>query len=228
LALFKAIDLDLYLQKGDSQMARYLQQGIALLLCLFLIAGGTLGCVAIEEQIKAHPQTAIGAGAGAAVGLLTGGLIFGNATGTLLGGLVGALAGGVIGNVVEARSRDQTSTAQQHGYSSAQGTMVRIEAVEAHPAQVRAGETVNLNLRYAVLTPNPQQTILVSERRQVFVNGSVVGDTTLQAQRPGGTWTSSQPLTLPGNAASGGYRVVMSVKAEGTEASQQTAFTVSR
>jgi hypothetical protein len=209
-------------------MARYLRQRVALLLCLFMIAGWTLGCVAIEEQIKAHPQTAIGAGAGVAVGLLTGGLIFGNATGTLLGGLVGALAGGVIGNVVEARSGDHASTAQQHGYSSAQGTMVRIEAVEAHPAQVRAGEAVNLNLRYAVLTPNPQQTILVSERRQVFVNGSVVGDSTLEAQRQGGAWTSSQPLTLPGNAASGGYRVVMSVKAEGTEASQQTAFTVSR
>lgn len=209
-------------------MTLHLRQGIALLLCLLLLAGGTLGCATIEEQVKAHPQTAIGVGVGAAVGLLTGGLIFHSATGTLLGGLVGALAGGVIGNVIEARSRDRSATAQQYHYSAAQGTMVKIEAVEVHPVQIRPGETVNLNMRFAVLTPNPQQTILVSERRQIFFNGSVVGDSTLQAQRQGGTWTSSQPVTLAGNAQSGSYRVVMNVKAEGTEASQQTSFTVSR
>ncbi len=209
-------------------MTGHLQRGIALLLCVLFIVGSTLGCVAIEEQIKAHPQTAIGAGIGAAAGLLTGGLIFGNATGTLLGGLVGALAGGVVGNVLESRSRDHAATAQQYGHTAAQGSMVKLEAIEVHPAQIRAGQTVNLNMRFAVLTQNPQQTILVSEQRQVFLNGSAVGDTTLQAQRQGGTWTSSQPVTLPGNAASGSYRVVMTVKAEGSEASQQTSFTVAR
>ncbi|MGH7411389.1 MAG: glycine zipper domain-containing protein [Candidatus Methylomirabilis sp.] len=209
-------------------MTHHLRQGIALPLCLILIVGGTAGCVAIEEQAKAHPQTAIGAGVGAAVGLLTGGLIFRSATGTLLGGLVGALAGGVIGNVLEARSQDRAATAQQYGYTSAQGTIVRIDGAEVHPVQIRAGETVNLNMRFAVLTPNPQDTILISERRQVFLENAVVGDSTLQAQRQGGTWTSSQPIALPANAKSGSYRVVMSVKAQGTEASQQTSFTVVR
>lgn len=205
-----------------------LRQGIALLLCMLLVVGGTLGCAAIEEQVKAHPQTAIGVGAGAAVGLLTGGLIFHSATGTLLGGLVGALAGGVIGNALESRSADRTATSQRHGYAPTQGTVVKIEGIEAHPGQIRVGETVNLNMRFAVLAPNPQQTILVSERRQIFLNNTVVGDTTLQAQRQAGTWTSSQPVTLPANAQSGNYRVVMTVKAEGTEASQQTSFTITR
>jgi len=209
-------------------MTDHLRQGIALLLCMLLVVGGTLGCAAIEEQVKAHPHTAIGVGAGAAVGLLTGGLIFHSATGTLLGGLVGALAGGVVGNVLESRSADRAATAQRHEYVPAQGTVVKIEGIEAHPGQVRVGETVNLNMRFAVLTPNPQQTVLVSERRQIFLDNTVVGDTTLQAQRQAGTWTSSQPLTLPANAHSGSYRVVMSVKAEGTEASQQTGFTLTR
>ncbi len=209
-------------------MTLHLRQGIALLLCLVLIAGGTLGCVAIEEQVKAHPQTAIGIGVGAAVGLLTGGLIFHSATGTLLGGLVGGLAGGIIGNVMEARSQDRSTTAQRYDYSSSQGTLVRMEAVEAHPGQIRAGETVNLNVRFALLNPNPQQTIVVSERRQIFFNGSVVGDSTLQAKRQAGTWTSSQRVTLPANAQSGSYRVVLSVKAEGTEATQQTGFTITQ
>ena len=204
------------------------RQGVALLLCVLLIVGGTLGCATIEEQVKAHPQTAIGAGVGTAVGLLTGGLIFHNATGTLLGGLIGGLAGGVIGNVMEARSQDRASTAQQYNYSPAQGTMVRIEGVEAQPGQIRAGETINLNMRFAVLTPNPQQMVLVSERRQILFNSSVVGDSTLQAQRQSGTWTSSQPVTLPANAQSGSYRVAMTVKAEGTEATQQTNFTITR
>ncbi|MDE2179287.1 MAG: hypothetical protein KGJ40_00345 [candidate division NC10 bacterium] len=210
------------------QMTLSLKQGVALLLCLFLVAGGTLGCTAIEEQVKAHPETALGAGIGTAAGLLTGGLIFGNAAGTLLGGLVGGLTGGVIGNVIEARSQDRVATSQRYNYSPAQGTMLRIEAVEAHPAQVRPGATINLNMRFALLAQNPQQTVQVSERRQIFLNSSVVGDSTLQAQRMGGTWTSSQPLTLPANAASGSYRAVMSVKADGMEATKQTTFTVIR
>ena len=210
------------------QTARSLKRGVALPLCLLLVAGGTFGCAAIEEQVKAHPETAIGAGIGTAAGMLTGGLIFGNAAGTLLGGLVGGLTGGVIGNVVEARSSDRSATSQRYHYSPAQGTMLKIEAVEAHPTQVRAGETINLNMRFAVLAQNAQQTVQVSERRQIFLNSSVVGDSTLQVQRMGGTWTSSQPLTLPTNAASGSYRVVMSVKADGVEAIQQTTFTVVR
>ncbi|GEM_PF-483459 len=210
------------------QITLSLKQGVALLLCLFLVAAGTLGCAAIEEQVKAHPETAIGTGIGTAAGMLTGGLIFGSAAGTLLGGLVGGLTGGVIGNVIEARTQDRAATSQQYNYSPAQGTMVRIEAVEVHPTQIRPGDTINLNMRFAVLARNAQQTIQVSERRQVFLNSSVVGDSTLQAQRMGGTWTSSQPLTLPANAASGSYRVVMSVTADGTESTQQTTFTVVR
>ena len=210
------------------QMIFSLRQGVAVLLCLFLVAGGTLGCVAIEEQVKAHPETALGAGIGTAAGMLTGGLIFGSAAGTLLGGLVGGLTGGVIGNVIEARTQDRAATSQQYHYSPAQGTMVKIEAVEVHPTQIRPGDTINLNMRFAVLVRNAQQAIQVSERRQVFFNSSVVGDSTLQAQRMGGTWTSSQPLTLPANTASGSYRVVMSVTADGTESIQQTTFTVIR
>jgi hypothetical protein len=209
-------------------MTRHCRQGIALVLCLILIAAGPLGCVAIEEQIKAHPQTAIGVGVGAAVGLLTGGLIFRSAAGTLLGGLVGALAGGAIGHVLEARSHDRDATVQRYGYSSSQGTLVRIEGVEVHPTRFRGGETAHLNLRFAVLTPNPQQLVLVSERRQIFFNDQPVGDWTMQVQREAGTWTSSQPVTLPATAQSGSYRVVMSVEAEGTEASQQTGFTIVR
>jgi uncharacterized protein YcfJ len=210
------------------QRAFSLRQGVGLLLCLSLVTGGTFGCVALEEQVKAHPETALGAGIGTAAGMLTGGLIFGNAAGTLVGGLLGGLTGGVIGNVIEARTLDRTATAQQYHYTSTQGTMLRIENVEAYPAQIRAGDTVNLNVRFAVLTANAQQTIQVSERRQILLNGSVVGDSTLQVQRMGGSWTSSQPLTLPKNAATGNYQVVMSVKSDNAEATQQTTFTVTR
>lgn len=209
-------------------MTPSLRQVVAVLLCLFLVAGGTLGCAAIEEQAKAHPQTAIGAGVGTAVGLLTGGLIFRNAAGTLLGGLVGGLAGGVIGNVIEARVQERAATETRYRYTSAQGTMIRIEAVEAHPTQIRPGETVNLNMRFAVLAKDPKQAIQVSERRQIFINGAVVGDSTLQVRRTGGTWTSSQPLTLPANAATSSYRVVMSVQGDGAAATEQTTFAVVR
>lgn len=210
------------------QRALSLRQGVALLLCLSLIAGGTFGCAAIEEQVKAHPETAIGAGIGTAAGMLTGGLIFGNAAGTLVGGLLGGLTGGVIGNVIEARSQDRATTSQRYHYTPGQGTMLRIEAIEVHPTQIRPGDTINLNMRFAVLAPAAHRAVQVSERRQIFFNAAPVTDSTLNAQRMGGTWTSSQSLTLPVNAASGSYRVVMSVSADGTEATQQTTFTVIR
>lgn len=210
------------------QMVLSFKQGVTLLLCLVLVTGATSGCATIEEQVKAHPETAIGTGVGTAVGLLTGGLIFKNAAGTLLGGLVGGLTGGVIGNVMEARNMDRSVTAERYHYSSSQGTILRIEAVEAHPAQIRPGESTNLNMRFVVLTATAQQAVPVSEHRQIFFNGSVVGDSTLQAQRTSGTWTSSQPLTLPANTASGSYQVVMTVTAENTKATQETTFTVTR
>src|SRR5574337_72232 len=144
------------------------RKGIALLLCVFLVAGGTVGCATIEEQVKAHPETALGAGIGTAAGMLTGGLIFGNAAGTLVGGLLGGLTGGVIGNVVEARAQDRAATSQQYRYNPTQGTVLRIEAVEVHPTQIHPGDTINLNMRFALLIPNAQQTVLVSERRQIF------------------------------------------------------------
>jgi hypothetical protein len=37
------------------QMLLSLRQDVALLLCLFLVAGGTLGCTAIEEQVGPGP-----------------------------------------------------------------------------------------------------------------------------------------------------------------------------
>lgn len=207
-------------------MTRILRQALALGLCVMLITVSTLGCAELEQKVREHPEAAIGAAAGTAGGILLGGLIFRNTTGALLGGLLGGLAGGVIGEAMDARKREHASTAKAYNYAAAQGMVVRIEKVEALPSTVRPGDTVQLVTHYALLTPDPTQTVSVAERREITKAGQLVGNPVLTVDRTGGTWASTIPLTLPDNAAEGIYRVNMSVRANGSLASQATTFTV--
>jgi hypothetical protein len=86
---------------------------------------------------------------------------------------------------------------------------------------------VNINLTYAVLTPTADTQILVRETREIFLNGSSVGKTSIEVSREGGTWKSTVPITLSANAAPGDYRVLASVESQGAAtARQETSFKV--
>jgi outer membrane lipoprotein SlyB len=112
------------------------------------------GCQTISE----HQKTAIGAGAGAGGGALAGGLIGRDATGVVVGGLIGALAGGGVGYYLDRQDRTRTQAVAETGYTPTQGNLVRVDGVQASPAQVRPGDTVNLTTTYTVLTPQATQS----------------------------------------------------------------------
>jgi outer membrane lipoprotein SlyB len=169
------------------------------------------GCAGVEQTARDRPNTTIGAGAGVLGGAVVGGLI-GGKKGALIGGLLGGLAGGAIGHYIDEQEKDRARTSREYSYSPAQGTRLKMETVRANPANLSPGETVNINMTYAVLTPSENQQVLVKETREILFNDKSMGKTSIEISREGGTWKSTVPITLPATATPGQYRVIGSIE----------------
>jgi len=173
------------------------------------------GCAAQNGGMREHQGAAIGAGTGAVGGAVVGGLL-GGRRGAVAGGLLGALAGGLVGNYHDQREKDLAETRRDYTeYDAAKGTRLKIERVRTNPAAAVPGDTVEIQLTYAVLTPREDVMVPVRERREILFNGIKVGEASVDIEREGGTWRSVVPITLPGNARPGNYRVVASVESRG-------------
>ncbi|MGE5247919.1 MAG: glycine zipper domain-containing protein [Verrucomicrobiota bacterium] len=191
-----------------------MRKPIALVLIAALLSAVAPGC-ATNEGLREHQGAAVGAGAGAVGGAVIGGLV-GGRRGAVVGGLLGALTGGVVGNYYDEKEKSLAETRRAHAdYSAAKGTRLRIERLRASPATAAPGETVDIQMTYAVLTPREDVMVPVKETREILFNGSRVGETTVDIEREGGTWRSIVPITLPRNARPGSYRVVASVASHG-------------
>jgi len=186
------------------------------------------GCASVDQTTRDNPNTTIGAGAGVLGGAVVGGLI-GGKRGALIGGLLGGLAGGAVGHYLDQQEKDRLQTSRDYRYSPAQGAQIKIETVRVNPAALSPGETVNINLTYAVLTPTADTQVLVRETREILLNGNSVGKTSIEISREGGTWKSTVPITLPANAAPGKYLVIASIdsRTAGTDR-RETSFQVRR
>ena len=172
------------------------------------------GCAQTGQTVRDNPKTTIGAGAGVVGGAVVGGLL-GGKRGAVVGGLLGGLAGGAIGHHLDQQEKTLAQTSKEYAYSPAQGIRLKIETVRSNPAVLAPGETVNINLTYAVLAPSSDTQVLVRETREILVNGSSVGKTSIDIAREGGTWKSIVPITLPVDAPAGKYRVVASIETTG-------------
>lgn len=187
---------------------------VCLGVALSFLAAVLSGCAETGQTVRDNRRTTIGAGAGAVGGVIVGGLV-GGKRGAVVGGLLGALAGGVVGHYYDEQEKTLAQTSKEYGYTARQGTRLKIEAVRANPAALSPGETININMTYAVLVPAADQQVLVKETREILVDGASVGKTSIDVSREGGTWKSTVPITLPANAALGNYRVVASVESKG-------------
>lgn len=205
-----------------------MRKTLCLALAAAFLAALLSGCAQTGETVRRNPNTAIGAGAGVVGGAVIGGLI-GGKRGAVIGGLLGGLTGGAIGHYLDEQAKDRAQTNREYGYSPRQGTRLKIEALGTNPAALDPGETVNINLTYAVLTPTADAQVLVRETREILVNGAVVGKTSVDVTREGGTWRSTVPVTLPANAAAGTYRVIATIEAQGAAKDlEETNFRVRR
>jgi hypothetical protein len=192
---------------------------LLLVLAVSLVASGC-------ETVSEHRTTAIGAGAGAAGGAILGGLISRNTTGIVLGGLLGGLVGGGIGYYLERQDKSRAQAARETGYTPDQGTVIRVDRVQAEPAAVEPGGTVNLAATYTLLTPDATKSQQVRETREVRHNGALVANPTTEFSRLNGTFTSALPITLPGTAAKGAYEVTTTVGVGDRVSRGTTVFTV--
>lgn len=173
------------------------------------------GCAAQNGGVREHQGAAVGAGAGAVGGAVVGGLL-GGKRGAVAGGLLGALAGGLLGNYHDEQEKNLSETRRAHTeYDAARGTRLKIERVRTNPPSAAPGDTVEIQLTYAVLTPREDVMVPVRESREILFDGIKVGEVSVDIEREGGTWRSVVPITLPGNARPGAYRVVASVESRG-------------
>ena len=173
------------------------------------------GCAAQNGGMREHKGAAVGAGTGAVGGAVVGGLL-GGKRGAVAGGLLGALAGGLLGNYYDEREKNLAETRRVHTeYDAAKGTLLKIEQVQTNPTTAAPGDTVEIQLTYAVLTPREDVMVPVRESRAILFEGSKVGEASVDIEREGGTWRSVVPITLPRNARPGNYRVVASVESHG-------------
>jgi len=173
------------------------------------------GCAAQNGGMREHKGAAIGAGTGAVGGAVVGGLL-GGRRGAVAGGLLGALAGGLVGNYHDQQEKNLADTRRAYTeYTPAKGTRLKIERVRTTPASAAPGDTVEIQLTYAVLTPREDVMVPVRENREILFNGVKVGEASVDIEREGGTWRSVVPITLPENARPGNYRVVASVESRG-------------
>ena len=173
------------------------------------------GCATQNGGVREHKGAAVGAGTGAVGGAVVGGLL-GGKRGAVAGGLLGALTGGLLGNYYDEREKNLAETRRAHTeYDAAKGTRLKIERVRTNPPTAAPGDTVEIQLTYAVLTPREDVMVPVRESREILFNGSKVGEASVDIEREGGTWRSVVPIPLPGNARPGNYRVVASVESHG-------------
>lgn len=197
----------------------------AFTLAAFTITSLT-GCVTVSEE---HKGAAKGAGYGAAAGAIAGAVLAGEGSrtkGAVLGGLAGALIGGLIGNYTVDRKFTAEQTAARYNYQPASGTMVRIENVSTTPTSVNAGEKVEIQTTYALLTPSASDQTNVTESVEIRYGGDLVGNPEATVAHTGGTYTSTIPIILPADAKKGNYKVITTVKTDSGKDTRETSFTV--
>jgi hypothetical protein len=195
---------------------RALITGITVL-CFMVTLGG---CGTVPEE---HKGAAVGAGAGAVAGAIIGGS---STKGAVIGGLLGALIGGAIGHYAYDQRKSREETVSTYKYESSQGTVISIEKAESLPAETRGGESIDLKVTYAVLTPSARDQVTITEIREITHNGNLVGRPEVMVDRKGGTYVSSVPLRLPAEAEKGTYQVAVTIQSERAKDSRQFSFVV--
>ena len=203
-------------------MVKKLVKPVSLLVTLALVASGC-------EQLSQNKQAA-GAGAGALIGAGLGALVAGKkhrAKGALIGAALGAAAGWGVGKYLESRDRSAVETNRIHNYSANQGSRIELIGAGANPNATKPGGTINLQTTYAIMAPNVNQSIPVTETRTITFNGTQVATKTQSVTRTPGTYTTALPITLPANAAVGTYQLTVTVAGAGTTKQQTATFSVS-
>jgi hypothetical protein len=91
--------------------------------------------------------------------------------------------------------------------------------------QIKAGEKVDLDLTYAVLTTSDEMA-RVREIREIWIGDNQFGNPETTVERKGGTYQSNIPIFLPKDAQKGTYKVRYIVQTDYSKDTRETSFTV--
>jgi outer membrane lipoprotein SlyB len=204
---------------------------VSILLCVTL-----LGLPAACANLDTTQQGAlIGAGAGAGLGGIIGGLVDkgdpgrGVLIGAAIGAATGALAGAVIGKYIETKEKNAAETAKAYDYRADQGLLVKVQDVRMEPALVKPGDTSKLVINYALLNPDPNKVLPVTEKRELKSGDKLLKEIgPVVKDRNAGTYTTEQEVTFPANLPNAQYVMRGVVEAGGKMSSQETSFQVVR
>lgn len=195
-----------------------------LVIMAFLVS--LAGCSSVPMVPEEHQGAAKGAGIGAATGAVAGAVLGKDVQGAVLGGLVGGLIGGALGHYSVDKEKDATATAQKYNYQPAQGIRIAIETAAVQPNVVSPGGKVELQSTYAVLTPDPNTPVQVTESFEIRRQGELVGNPKATVTHPAGTYKAALPLTLPATAAKGLYQVTTTISTPGSQDTRTMTFEV--
>ncbi len=189
---------------------------------LLIVVMAFIGCETVTETARENPGAAVGAGVGGAAGVVLGG----STKGRIVGGLLGALVGGAVGHYAYDRRQDRDETAEKYDYTPTSGTKLEIEGASAEPQKVRPGDSVEIKMTYALLSPSEQGQTEITEIREITRDGETVGRLEQVVSQEDGTYTTTVPIQLPEKAEAGTYQVKTTVKAGNESAQETTSFTV--
>jgi hypothetical protein len=183
-------------------------------------------CSCAAEQQQQMLGALGGAAAGAGIAALAGG-----DGGTIAAAAAGgALVGWGAVRLAQYQSQridDARPDAVAFGYQPSQGTVVKLRSAAAAPQQVNAGQRVNFEMDYAVLSGQPNALIPVREMWELSKDGKVVSTMPAQVQQrqPGG-WHSQGGIDIPAGAEKGTYVVKSRVEADTSYDERISAFVV--
>lgn len=187
---------------------------------IFMIAAS---CATLEEHKGAATGGAIGAGLGGLIGaaVAPGGH---GLQGAIIGGVAGALLGGAVGHYGFDKKKTQVETNNAYAYNDA-NVSVRIETINVNPKKVKAGEKVDLDMTYAVLTTS-EGIARVKEIREIWIGDNQFGNPETTVEHKGGTYQSNMPIFLPQDAQKGTYKVRYIVQTDYSKDTREASFTV--
>ena len=140
--------------------------------------------------------------------------------------LSGALVGGVVGNYDYRKKDARNETAKAYTRQPATELVLRIQKIAAIPQIVNAGDSVELRLTYALLTPDPNGELRIAETRTIRHNGLPVGEMKVTVVRNSGTYVSAIALKLPSAAPKGAYNFIAGVQGGDITDLAETSFYV--